>query len=281
MGMGMCCGWVGHGGWRNYLGGHADPYEVGSKRQRLIDGGSSALLASLQGQAGGPRSLPVVRLRGLPFNCSDNDVFDFFAGLDVVDVLFVRKNGRFSGEAYVVFGAPIQVDYALQKNRHNMGRRYIEVFRCKKQDYYHAIAAEVADARCADSPPPLSTASFNNSLTAGTTNAKLAAVSAARSDPSSKDHVDHTGVVKLRGLPFSASKRDVMDFFGEFELNDENVHIVVHNDGRATGEAFVDFGSPEDAKSAMNKDKMTLGSRYVELFPSSREEATRAATKAR
>lgn len=254
---------------------------MGSKRQRLIDGGSSALLAGLQGQAGGPRSLPVVRLRGLPFNCCDNDVFDFFAGLDVVDVLFVRKNGRFSGEAYVVFGAPMQVDYALQKNRHNMGRRYIEVFRCKKQDYYHAVAAEVADARCADSPPPLSTASFNNSLTAGTTNAKLAAVSAARSDPSSKDHLDHTGVLKLRGLPFSASKRDVMDFFGEFELNDENVHIVVHNDGRATGEAFVDFGSPEDAKSAMNKDKMTLGSRYVELFPSSREEATRAATKAR
>lgn len=247
------------------MGGHGDAYEVGSKRQRLLDGGGGGSTLLL----GQPRPMPVVRLRGLPFNCSDTDVFEFFAGLDVVDVLLVRKQGRFSGEAFVVFGAPMQVDYALQKNRHNMGRRYIEVFRCKKQDYYHAVSNEVSDPRCDDSPLPLP--SFNNSAS----NAK----NVSRSE--NKEHLDHTGVLKLRGLPFSASKRDVMDFFREFVLNDENVHIVVHNDGRATGEAFVDFGSPIESKSAMSKDKMTLGSRYVELFPSSREEATRAATKAR
>ena len=241
------------------MGGHADPYEAGSKRQRLLDGGSPILF---QGQ---PRSLPVVRLRGLPFNCSDGDVFDFFVGLDVVDVLLVRKNGRFSGEAFVVFGAPMQVDYALQKNRHNMGRRYIEVFRSKKQDYYFAVAAEVADARCGDSLPMHS---LNNS----------SATPKTMPMREIKDHIDYTGVLKLRGLPFSASKRDVMDFFREYELHDENVHIVLHNDGRTTGEAFVDFGSANKAKSAMNKDKMTIGSRYVELFTSSREEAKRAAT---
>ncbi|XP_024390303.1 uncharacterized protein [Physcomitrium patens] len=248
----------------NYLGGHADQYEVGSKRQRLIDGGSSPVL--LQGH---PRSLPVVRLRGLPFNCSDSDVFDFFAGLDVVDVLLVRMNGRFSGEAYVVFGAPVQVDYALQKNRHNIGRRYIEVFRCKKQDYYHAVAAEVADTRCIDSTLPLHVLNNNSS----------SASAKAPSRNNTKDHLNFTGVVKLRGLPFSATKSDVMDFFREFELHDEHVHIMLHSDGRTTGEAFVDFGSASKAKSAMNKDKMTMGSRYVEIFPSSREEATRAATR--
>lgn len=215
-----------------------------------------------------PRSLPVVRLRGLPFNCNEGDVYDFFAGLDVVDVLLVRKNGRFSGESFVIFGAPVQVDYALQKNRHNMGRRYIEVFRCKKQDYYQAVAAEVADVRCVDSSlgPIHSNTSSGKSGSQQTRN-------------EIKDHTDFTGVLKLRGLPFSATKRDVMDFFREFELHDENVHIVLHNDGRTTGEAFVDFGSATKAKSAMNKDKMTMGSRYVELFPSSRDEATRAATR--
>jgi heterogeneous nuclear ribonucleoprotein F/H len=34
-------------------------------------------------------------------------------------------------------GNPMQMDFALQKNRQSMGRRYIEVFRSKKQDYYH------------------------------------------------------------------------------------------------------------------------------------------------
>ncbi|XP_073393626.1 uncharacterized protein [Physcomitrium patens] len=199
----------------NYLGGHADQYEVGSKRQRLIDGGSSPVL--LQGH---PRSLPVV-------------------------------------------------DYALQKNRHNIGRRYIEVFRCKKQDYYHAVAAEVADTRCIDSTLPLHVLNNNSS----------SASAKAPSRNNTKDHLNFTGVVKLRGLPFSATKSDVMDFFREFELHDEHVHIMLHSDGRTTGEAFVDFGSASKAKSAMNKDKMTMGSRYVEIFPSSREEATRAATR--
>eukprot|EP00245_Coleochaete_scutata_P009061 TRINITY_DN28_c0_g1_i2.p1 TRINITY_DN28_c0_g1~~TRINITY_DN28_c0_g1_i2.p1 ORF type:complete len:202 (+),score=46.09 TRINITY_DN28_c0_g1_i2:89-694(+) len=104
-----------------------------------------------------PRMFPVVKLRGLPFNCTDTDVIDFFMGLDVVDVLLMRRNGRFCGEAFVVFGAPVQVDYALQKNRQNMGRRYIEVFRAKKADYYTAISNEVAMGPPEDAgegPPP-------------------------------------------------------------------------------------------------------------------------------
>ncbi|BBN13115.1 hypothetical protein MPTK1_6g00920 [Marchantia polymorpha subsp. ruderalis] len=253
-------------------GGGADGYEVGAKRQRLIDAGpyfgggpalSQASLAygspNIAQVLGQPRPFPVVRLRGLPFNCSESDVFEFFAGLDVVDVLLVRKQGRFSGEAFVVFGAPMQVDFALQRNRQNMGRRYIEVFRCKKHDYYQAVAADVAEPK--DDGGHISTPPGKVS--------------------SEKDHLEHTGVLKLRGLPFSASKRDIIDFFREYGLTDENVHIVSHADGRATGEAFVEFASPSESKAAMSKDKMTLGSRYVELFPSSREEATRAASKTR
>lgn len=255
---------------------------VGSKRQRLLDAGPylpvSAATAGLAGYGGPniasvllghPRPFPVVRLRGLPFNCIESDVFEFFAGLDVVDVLLVRKGGRFSGEAYVVFGAPMQVDFALQKNRQNMGRRYIEVFRSMKQDYYMAVAAEVAEPKDDDDFLPLQ----HHHHSSGN-NKKLPA-------SSDKDHLDHTGVLKLRGLPFSASKRDILDFFRDFPLANENVHIVVHADGRATGEAYVEFAGPAESKAAMRKDKMTLGSRYVELFPSSREEATRAATKGR
>ena len=55
------------------------------------------------------------------------------------------------------------------------------------------------------------------------------------------------------------------------------VHLVIAYDGRPTGVAFVEFASAEDAATAMAKDRQSLGSRYVELFPSSREEATRVA----
>lgn len=258
--------------------GHGDGYEMGSKRQRGMDEdpyrGTSSGYRSSYGYGGGmgyggqSRAFPVVRLRGLPFDCRESDVHEFFATLDIVDVLLVHKRGRFSGEAYVVFGAPLQVDFALQRNRQNMGRRYIEVFRCKKQEYYQAVAAEVHDSKTQhdDDEPP-----------AKPIKAPLPPPKAVPE----KDDVEHTGVLRLRGLPFSVLKSEIIEFFGDSIVDDENIHIVTHADGRATGEAFIEFKSAEESKEAMKKDKMTLGSRYVELFASSREEATRAAARSR
>ena len=93
------------------------------------------------------KALPVVRLRGLPFNAGEADVLEFFAGLEAVDALVVRRDGRTTGEAYVVFSNAVQMDFALQKNRAGMGRRYIEVFRSKKAEYYHAVAAAVRESQ--------------------------------------------------------------------------------------------------------------------------------------
>jgi len=254
-------------------GGMSEGYEVSSKRQRMIDPepyfsgpsgfgpysglGSGMPMPYLAGQ---PRVFPVVRLRGLPFNCSESDICEFFAGLDVVDALLVHKQGRFSGEGFVLFRNPMQVDFALQRDRQNMGRRYIEVFRCKKQDYYNAVAAEVNEPKAGDDAAPPSGYSKGSS---------------------EKDHMEHTGFLKLRGLPFSVSRRDIVEFFKDYQLKEKNVHIVTHSDGRATGEAFVEFSSAADSKDAMSKDKMTIGTRYVELFPSTQEEASRAASRSR
>ncbi|KAF9611115.1 hypothetical protein IFM89_027015 [Coptis chinensis] len=87
-----------------------------------------------------PPPFSVVRLRRLPFDCAEPGIVEFFSGLDIVDILLVNKDRRFSGEAFCVLGYPLQVDFALQRNKQNMGRRYIEVFRTKRQEYYRAIA---------------------------------------------------------------------------------------------------------------------------------------------
>uniref|UniRef100_A0A0D3FCI0 RRM domain-containing protein n=1 Tax=Oryza barthii TaxID=65489 RepID=A0A0D3FCI0_9ORYZ len=83
-----------------------------------------------------------VRLLGLPFDCGDLDICKFFVGPDIVDCLLVHKNGCFTDEAFVVFPSAMQAEFALHRNRQNMGKRYVEVFRCKKQEYYSSIAAE-------------------------------------------------------------------------------------------------------------------------------------------
>ncbi|XP_054825645.1 uncharacterized protein LOC129323104 isoform X2 [Prosopis cineraria] len=252
-------------------GGVSDGYEVGSKRQRMMESNPYFAVSSgtvgfqPYGYAGGfqPPPFPVVRLRGLPFNCTDIDIFKFFAGLDIVDVLLVNKSGRFSGEAFVVFAGAMQVEFALQRDRQNMGRRYVEVFRCKRQDYYNAVAAEVNyegiyDTDYHGSPPPSRSKRFSD-----------------------KDQMEYTEILKMRGLPFTVSKSEIIDFFGDFKLVEDKIHIACRPDGKATGEAYVEFVSAEEAKRAMCKDKMTIGSRYVELFPSTADEARRAESRSR
>ncbi|XP_078439924.1 uncharacterized protein LOC144710125 [Wolffia australiana] len=248
-------------------------YEVGSKRPRMtesdpyfaVSGTAANYLpgyGSRTGFSGGAASpvpsaaaafpFPAVKLRGLPFNCTELDVYRFFSGLDIVDCLLTHKAGRFSGESYVVFATPLHAELALQRDRLNMGRRYVEVFRCKKPDYYAAIAAELDCPR--GTPPPRE--------------AKSAAVS--------------SGVLKLRGLPFSATCADIADFFSDFDVAPENVHVAHRPDGRATGEAYVEFSSTAVAATAMlAKDRMTVGSRYVEIFPSSTDEIDRARSHSR
>jgi hypothetical protein len=53
-----------------------------------------------------------------------------------------------------------------------------------------------------------------------------------------------------------------------------SVHIVTEG-GRPTGMALVEFTSPQEAQTAMTKDKQMMGTRYIEVFMSSRDELQR------
>lgn len=87
---------------------------------------------------------------------------------------------------------------------------------------------------------------------------------------------DHTGFLRMRGLPFSATKEDIISFFVGYNPVPESVVLTYRNDGRATGEAYVGFSSPDDSKRAMELHRRTMGNRYIELFISNKDEQGRA-----
>lgn len=43
--------------------------------------------------------------------------------------------------------------------------------------------------------------------------------------------------------------------------------IVMNPNGRSSGQAFVDFGSSQDAEHAMTLDRQMFGNRYLEVRP--------------
>jgi len=90
---------------------------------------------------------------------------------------------------------------------------------------------------------------------------------------------EHTGYLRLRGLPYTATIEDITFFFSPkcSIVEKESIALTYKNDGRATGEAYVKLTC--DAKKAMALHKKMIGSRYIELFISHKEEFNRAFSK--
>ena len=80
-------------------------------------------------------------------------------------------------------------------------------------------------------------------------------------------------VLRMRGLPFTAVKADIITFFEGFGLEDHHIFFVNDASGRPSGEAFAVFGSEEGAKTALrDKDKKEVQGRWIDLFPTTRVE---------
>lgn len=75
-------------------------------------------------------------------------------------------------------------------------------------------------------------------------------------------------VIRMRGLPYRASKSEVMGFFKGCSIPEEGIAFVTRADGRVTGEAYVRFATREDAKMGIRKDRemMVRGRRGVVLL---------------
>ena len=54
----------------------------------------------------------------------------------------------------------------------------------------------------------------------------------------------------------------------EVLYGEDGILFVNHQDGRATGDAFVLFATEAEARRAVAKHKLRIGSRYIELFRS-------------
>jgi heterogeneous nuclear ribonucleoprotein F/H len=234
------------------------------------------------------RVFPCVRLRGLPFDVTEDEI-RIFLGCEPVDILLVKRDGRFSGEAFVVLGSPLQIQMAVDKNKSYMGRRYVEVFRAKKLDYYKAVMAEMyvdgagmkggrgggggggfaAGGQGGYGGQGGGYGSGGGGFGNGARGMEGGAGNGYEAGPSN--------VLRLRGLPFSAQKEDIVRWFEDCQITPllpDNVHIITDY-GRPTGVALVEFAGPQDAQAAAVKDKQMMGTRYIEVFPSSRDELQR------
>uniref|UniRef100_A0A673XFC0 G-rich sequence factor 1-like n=1 Tax=Salmo trutta TaxID=8032 RepID=A0A673XFC0_SALTR len=181
----------------------------------------------------------LVRIRGLPYSCTETDVMLFFSGLDVAEdgvTLVTDHRGRNSGEAYVQFLTQEQADEALTRDRQVIGNRYIEVFPSRRSEIGGRKKTESVeeDRNSRQSQPHRPAAQPSRHGTHPVS--------------SLPQHFVH-----MRGLPFQATGDDIVQFFSPLALS--RILVEFGPDGRASGEADVYFTSHQDAVSAMTRDK--------------------------
>ncbi|CAF1077806.1 unnamed protein product [Rotaria magnacalcarata] len=186
----------------------------------------------------------VIRARGLPWQCTDQDVAKFFRGLDIEKggvALCLSSQGRRNGEALVRFSTVEHRELALRRHKHHIEQRYIEVYKASGRDFLNVAGGSNSEARA---------------------------------------FLQRDGqiIIRMRGLPFDATSRDVIEFFtrGDQPTNivddAQGVLFVHYPDGRSTGDAFVMFKTENEASQALLKHKETMGTRYIELFRSTAAE---------
>uniref|UniRef100_A0A8D9FA09 RNA-binding protein fusilli n=1 Tax=Cacopsylla melanoneura TaxID=428564 RepID=A0A8D9FA09_9HEMI len=194
----------------------------------------------------------VVRVRGLPWQSSDQDIAKFFRGLNVAKggvALCLSAFGRRNGEAIVRFIDQEHRDMALKRHKHHIGKRYIEVTKAVGEDFINVAGGNNNEAQAF--------------LTRG---AQV--------------------IIRMRGLPYECTAKQVIEFFiagTENSCNvmdgEEGVLFVKKPDGKATGDAFVLFEKEEEADKALSKHKESIGVRYIELFRSTTAEVQQVLNK--
>ncbi|GFY76188.1 heterogeneous nuclear ribonucleoprotein H [Trichonephila inaurata madagascariensis] len=212
-----------------------------------------------------------VRLRGLPFGCSKEEIAQFFTGMEIVRngiTLPTDYQGRSTGEAYVQFSSQDIAEKAMGKHKEKIGHRYIEIFKSSLQEIRNAVG--MGPVRMGRSMGSNRMNPYDRPDRPGT----YGRGGRGRGGPMGGNFGDRGGFperirdtghnIHLRGLPFRAVERDIFDFFAP--LKPVAVRIKYEPSGRSSGEADAMFATHEEALRAMKKDKEKIQHRYIELF---------------
>ncbi|XP_068625052.1 RNA-binding protein fusilli isoform X1 [Battus philenor] len=212
----------------------------------------------------------IVRMRGLPYDATPQQVLDFFSTGDdpvqVLDglegVLFVRRaDGRATGDAFVLFAKEEDSPKALSRHRKLIGARYIELFRSTTAEVQQVLNRSLETRTSTASTPSTASAPAEGLL-------PVALV---------PQHVITSGTakdcVRLRGLPYEAQVEHILTFLDDFAKNIvvQGVHMVYNAQGHPSGEAFIQMDSETSAYLCAQQKHhryMTFGKkqRYIEVF---------------
>ena len=230
----------------------------------------------------------VVRLRGLPWQITEEDITGFFSGLKIIPegIYFFRdSSGRPMGEGFVRFETKYDSEEAIKRHKKFIGKRYIEVFSSSMDEWNKSGADNKSGGKNTGRNSSNSTKSSGSSSSSSSSSRSNMTSSNSRSSPVTSSRKDRNGyshssnnnmgggfVVRMRGLPYSVSIGDILNFFKGIDLEEDQIYILTNHSGQITGDGYVNFNTAKNAERAMAFHNSRIGRRYIELFSSDDKE---------
>lgn len=202
----------------------------------------------------------VVLLTGLPFKTTDRDVIDFFSDIGLVPIKIHMSINKFgpTGECYCEFGSPSEAVAALDKNGMPLGSGVVNVEPFPRRDMERNLNS--GRPHPLQHPPHLPNQRFLGRLGPRPGLIGMSPRMGMRPpNPMNRydgplDNIGPPGcVLAMENVPFKAGVEEILDFFENFNVGTQNVLRRYNDNGNATGDARVTFGSPAEAHRAFEE----------------------------
>ncbi|XP_009641141.1 probable RNA-binding protein 19 [Egretta garzetta] len=182
-----------------------------------------------------------VKLRGAPFNITEQKIREFFLPLKPVAIR-IGKNaqGKNTGYIFVDLKSEAEVQRALKRKKEYIGGRCVEVFRCKN------TPKETVTAK-ADNQP----------------------WQRRKRDDEEEEDLSESGRLFVRNLPFTSTEEDLEKIFSKYGPLSE-IHFPIDRlTKKPKGFAFITYMIPEHAvKAYAEMDGQVFQGRMMHLLPS-------------
>ncbi|XP_078523265.1 putative RNA-binding protein 19 [Lissotriton helveticus] len=189
-----------------------------------------------------PTTEYTVKLRGAPFNVTEQNVREFLVPLRPVAIRIVKNTyGNKTGYIYVDFSSEEEVQKALKRSNDYMGGRYIEVFRDER-------ALENKFTRAEKDMPWQKR---------------------DKKDNEEEEDVSESGRLFVRNLPYSCTEDDLQTLFSKYGPISETHFPIDSLTKKPKGFAFITFMIPEHAvKAYAEVDGHVFQGRMLHVLPS-------------
>ncbi|XP_061530877.1 RNA binding motif protein 12Bb [Phycodurus eques] len=206
-----------------------------------------------------------VFLKGLPFSVSERDIFEFFNGLRIIDMVLLKNaTGKNNGMGLVRFSSTGEVSEALKRDRGYIGSRYVEICPTSEDDWRRTTGRKPMNTNPGDDlferhgSPPRGQKNFQHHM-------RSQSPIGQRVSSSSEEYC-----VLVENISFAVEKEDIKILFRHARLDDDQI-LFINYDDRKSRSAFVLFKSLREYREALDQDTQSFFSRMIHIRPIMRE----------